>query len=226
MGPGKPLEQLGFRARVTFAAFASFASFACSRIPPEPAPASRSNVPAITSVTNAPAAAAAALANKPDAAGRCIAPTPTEAPPLPPPASASACPADPEGIPTLKVMQVGFPDATGNPKLEVELVTTEKEIQRGLMYRRTMPEEHGMLFRLADRSDHTFWMHNTCMPLDMLFVDDDGLIVGIVEGATPLTDTTRSVGCPSSWVLETNAGWVRRHGVRAGQRLGLPAAAR
>lgn len=123
-------------------------------------------------------------------------------------------------------MQVGFPDADGNPKLEVELVTTEKEIQRGLMYRLTMPEEHGMLFRLGDRSDHTFWMHNTCIPLDILFVEDDGLIVGIVEGAAPLTDTTRSVGCPSSWVVETNAGWTRRRGVRAGQRLGLPAAAR
>lgn len=145
---------------------------------------------------------------------------------LPPPAPAAACPPDPEGIPKLKVMQVGFPEAAGNPKVEVELVTTEKEIQRGLMYRRSMPEDHGMLFRLDERRDHTFWMHNTCIPLDMLFVDDDGMIVGIVEGATPLTDTTRSVGCPSSWVLETNAGWTRRHGVRAGQKMGLPAAAR
>ena len=123
-------------------------------------------------------------------------------------------------------MQVAFPEASGNPKVEVELVTTEKEIQRGLMYRRTMAEDHGMLFRLDERRDHTFWMHNTCMPLDMLFVDDDGMIVGIVEGAAPLTDTTRSVGCPSSFVLETNAGWTRRHGVRAGQKLGIPAAAR
>lgn len=123
-------------------------------------------------------------------------------------------------------MPVAFPEAAGGPAIEAELVTTEKEIQRGLMYRRTMPENHGMLFRLAERRDHTFWMHNTCMPLDMLFVDDDGMIVGIVEGATPLTDATRSVGCPSSWVLETNAGWTRRHGVRAGQKMGLPAAAR
>jgi uncharacterized membrane protein (UPF0127 family) len=94
------------------------------------------------------------------------------------------------------------------------------------MYRRTMGEEHGMLFHLDERRDHTFWMHNTCISLDMLFVDDDGMVVGIVEGASPLTDTTRSVGCASSWVLEVNAGWCRRHGVRAGQKMGIPPAAR
>jgi hypothetical protein len=94
------------------------------------------------------------------------------------------------------------------------------------MYRRSMPEDHGMLFHLDERREHTFWMHNTCMPLDMLFVDDDGTVVGIVEAATPLTDTSRTVGCPSSFVLEVNAGWCRRHGVRAGQKLGIPANAR
>lgn len=145
---------------------------------------------------------------------------------MPPPASAAACPPDPEGIPKLKTAQVAFPEAKENPKVEVELVSTEREIQRGLMYRRTMPEDHGMLFKMDERREHTFWMHNTCLPLDMLFVDDDGMIVGIVEGATPLTDTTRTVGCPSSWVLEVNAGWCRRHGVRAGQKMGIPSAAR
>lgn len=161
-----------------------------------------------------------------DAGPRCITQTPVAAPPIPPPASASACPKDPDGIPKLKTAQVAFPDAANRPKVEVEIVTTEREIQRGLMYRMSMPEDHGMLFRLDERRDHTFWMHNTCMSLDMMFVDDDGTIVGIVEGAEPLTDTTRSVGCPSSWVLEVNAGWSRRHGVRAGQKMGIPPAAR
>jgi uncharacterized membrane protein (UPF0127 family) len=162
----------------------------------------------------------------PDAGARCIAATPVEAPPVPPPASASACPRDPDGIPKLPIAQVAFPDAAGNPKVEVEIVSSDAELQRGLMYRMSMPEAHGMLFRLGERRDHAFWMHNTCMSLDMLFVDDDGLVVGIVEGATPLNDASRSVGCPSSWVLETNAGWCRRHGVRAGQKMGIPAAAR
>lgn len=219
---------------------ALFALLGCSRTPPEPAPMSITDSPAVTAgsaekasareraqaADSAQAAPAPPAASARDAAARCIAATPVDAPPLPPPASASACPPDPDGIPRLPTAQVAFPDAAGNPKVEVEIVKSDTETQRGLMYRMTMPEAHGMLFNLRERTDHAFWMHNTCMSLDMLFVDDDGLIVGIVEGATPLSDATRSVGCPSTWVLETNAGWCRRHGVRAGQRMGLPAAAR
>jgi uncharacterized membrane protein (UPF0127 family) len=209
---------------------ASGASIGCSRTPPEPAPTSTTDSPAVTAEKAAPRALSAAVPSAaiaiPDAAARCIAATPKDAPKLPPPASPSACPPDPEGIPKLRTAQVAFPDAAGNPKADVELVATDAELQRGLMYRMSMPEAHGMLFRLGERRDHTFWMHNTCMPLDMLFVDDDGLVVGIVEGAEPLTDATRGVGCPSSWVLEMNAGWCRRHGVRAGQRMGIPASAR
>jgi uncharacterized membrane protein (UPF0127 family) len=66
-------------------------------------------------------------------------------------------------------------------------------------------------------------MHNTCIPLDLLFIDEDGLIVGIVESAPTLNDDSRGVGCPSRFVLEVNAGWSRRHGVRPGQRVRLGA---
>jgi hypothetical protein len=207
----------------------------CSRTPPEPTPPSTTvaTAPAASTATSPDAATTASVAvtapapaAAPDAGSRCIARTPADAPRIPPSAKASACPPDPEGIPKLKTAQVAFPEASGRPKVDVEIVTTEREIQRGLMYRMTMPEDHGMLFRLDERRDHTFWMHNTCMALDMMFVDDDGMIVGIVEGAEPLTDSTRSVGCPSSWVLEVNAGWSRRHGVRAGQKMGIPPTAR
>jgi uncharacterized membrane protein (UPF0127 family) len=224
---------------LTRVAMASLAVLGCSRTPPEPSPPSMTVAPAAATVASAGTAAATttpaatvaaapppAASTAPPAGSRCIAKTPAEAPAIPPPAKASACPPDPDGIPKLKTAQVAFPEATGRPKVDVEIVTTEQEIQRGLMYRMTMPEEHGMLFRLDERRNHTFWMHNTCMALDMMFVDDDGTIVGIVEGAEPLTDTTRSVGCPSSWVLEVNAGWSRRHGVRAGQKMGIPPAAR
>jgi len=80
-----------------------------------------------------------------------------------------------------------------------------------------------MLFDLRVRGDHVFWMHNTCIPLDLLYVDDDGLIVGIVENAPTLDDSSRGVGCESRYVLEVNAGWCRRHGVKAGQRMAIPA---
>ncbi len=227
-------------ATAALAAASLVVSAGCSRTPPEPAPTTTgspavadpvsprtSAPPSLSAESQAtPAAPAAPGASAKGDAGRCIVATPVAAPPLPPPASASACPPDPDGIPKLPIAQVAFPDAASKPKVEVEIVKSDTETQRGLMYRMSMPEAHGMLFNLRERSDHAFWMHNTCLPLDMLFVDDDGLIVGIIEGATPLTDTTRSVGCPSTYVLEMNAGWCRRHGVRAGQKLGIPAAAR
>ena len=223
------------RVRRGFAGLLLLVSAACSRTPPEPAPpstinsspplAASSGASADPSPTPTPAAApiAPAAAVKP---ARCIAPLAADAPAIPPVASVAVCPKDPDGIPKAGTGVVTFPDAPSTPKVDVELAVSEKEITRGLMYRRSMPEEHGMLFRLDERREHTFWMHNTCMPLDMLFVDDDGIVVGIVESATPLTDTTRSVGCPSSWVLEVNAGWCRRHGVKAGQKMGIPALAR
>ena len=204
----------------------------CSRTPPEPAPASTTDSPAAVAAkavaTSAPMTAPppSSVPSTVNAAARCITPTAAEAPPIPPVASLTACPKDPDGIPKSQSAEVTFPEAPGTPKVDVELATTEKEITRGLMYRRSMPEEHGMLFHLEERREHTFWMHNTCMPLDMLFIDEDGTVVGIVESATPLTDSSRTVGCPSVLVLEVNAGWCRRHGVKAGQKLGIPAKAR
>jgi uncharacterized protein len=148
----------------------------------------------------------------------------SEPPAIPPPAA--RCPPDPDGRHELETATVAFPEAPAHPKVDVELARSPREITRGLMYRRSMPDDRGMLFRMGDRREQTFWMQNTCIPLDMLFVDDDGVVVGVVEGAEPLTETTRSVGCPSAWVLEVNGGWTRKHGVRPGQKMGIPAAAR
>ena len=89
------------------------------------------------------------------------------------------------------------------------------------MYRTKMGEDRGMIFTFGEKDDHTFWMHNTCISLDMLFIDDDGLIVGIEESTPTMSDDTFSVGCPSKYVLELNAGWTRAHGVTAGQKVKL-----
>ena len=119
------------------------------------------------------------------------------------------------------MVSLSFPDSAGT-SLHVELARTENEAARGLMYRRAMPSDRGMLFRMQDRKEQRFWMRNTCIPLDMVFIDDDGVIVGILENVPTLNDAERTVGCASSWVLETNAGWTRRHGVVAGQRVDIP----
>jgi hypothetical protein len=117
--------------------------------------------------------------------------------------------------------RVAFPGAS-NASVEVELALSDDEVTRGLMYRTQMPEEHGMIFRLEDRKEQTFWMHNTCISLDMMFIDEDGTIVGILENVPTVNDDARTVGCPSRYVLEVNGGWSRRHGVSAGQKAVIP----
>ncbi|AUX43892.1 uncharacterized protein SOCE26_053480 [Sorangium cellulosum] len=155
-------------------------------------------------------------------AGRCIHPTPAT-PVRPPPARPGpdpACPEDPTGPLQLATGKVIFLEAKA-PDVLVEIARKERERARGLMYRKNMPEDRGMIFVFEQRTNHSFWMHNTCLPLDMLFIDRDGTIVGIEENTPTLNDSTFQVGCPSTYVLELNAGWARRHGVVAGQKVRL-----
>ncbi len=101
----------------------------------------------------------------------------------------------------------------------VELARTERERAKGLMDRASLAEDAGMLFLFDESSVHAFWMKNTLIPLDMIFISDDGTIAGIVERATPRTLTERSVGKPSRYVLEVNGGWSASHGIRPGDRV-------
>ncbi len=194
------------------------------RAPDEPSPPP-TEVPAVPPQPAARAvdgAVSAADVRLAASGARCVRRTPDAPPPAVPRGPAPGCPVDPEpDLPPSPVVSVSFPDVSG-VSVEAELVRSEHDTMRGLMYRRAMPEEHGMLFDLRERDDHKFWMHNTCIPLDLIYVDEDGLIVGIVENAPTLDDSARGVGCPSRWVLEVNAGWCRRHGVTAGQRMTLP----
>jgi hypothetical protein len=180
--------------------------------------------PGPTASSEGPATASAA---SPADGGRCILPTPQQAPSPVAPGPAAGCPADPEGgSGKLPVARVIFPDSAlpdGHAVVvEAELVRSEHDTMRGLMYRKSMGAERGMLFDLSVRDDHKFWMHNTCIPLDLLYIDEDGLLVGIVENAPTLDDDSRGVGCLSRYVLEVNAGWSRRHGIKAGQHVRIP----
>jgi uncharacterized membrane protein (UPF0127 family) len=103
--------------------------------------------------------------------------------------------------------------------VQVELARTRSEQARGLMERRELGRDAGMLFLFDESSDHAFWMKNTLIPLDMIFAADDGRIVGIVARALPGDLTPRSVGAPSRYVLEVNGGWAEAHGVAPGDRL-------
>ena len=101
----------------------------------------------------------------------------------------------------------------------VELARTDAERARGLMHRASLPEDRGMLFLFDETEEHPFWMKDTPLPLDMIFVDEEGRVVGVVERAAPGTTTQRTVGVPSRYVLEVNGGWARAHGVSTGDRV-------
>jgi len=110
----------------------------------------------------------------------------------------------------------------GAVDVAVEIVSTPEAVQRGLMYRTELADGHGMLFVFAEEKDHRFWMKNTLIPLDMIFIGADETIVGIHADAVPLSTATVGVGRPSRWVLEVPGGWSARRGVAAGQRVELP----
>ena len=109
--------------------------------------------------------------------------------------------------------------------VDVEVARTPAAVELGLMFRDKLASHAGMLFVFPDTAEHDFWMKNTLIPLDMIFADERGVVVGIVENAEPLTTTTRSVGAPSRYVLEVNAGWSAAHGIARGDRMrfvGIP----
>jgi uncharacterized membrane protein (UPF0127 family) len=102
--------------------------------------------------------------------------------------------------------------------VRVELAADEASRERGLMFRKELDDDRGMLFLFDDEGEHSFWMKNTLIPLDMIFVDDGGRVTGFVERAQPLNLRPRSGGT-SRYVLEVPGGWVARRGIRVGDRM-------
>ncbi|HKO53815.1 MAG TPA: DUF192 domain-containing protein [Polyangiaceae bacterium] len=150
-----------------------------------------------------------------DSKDRCVIPMAAEPPRRAP--KALHCPPDPQGSVDLPHGYVVFTDAPGRPRLNVELARTEAEKARGLMYRTTLPDAQGMLFSWDGVEEpRMFWMRNTCIPLDMMFIARDGTITGILEQVPTLNDEARGVRCPAAYVLEVNAGWSRAHGIQSG----------
>lgn len=186
-----------------------------SSTPKAEAPPTLASPPGEASDANAEAPVGGATAS-PQPAPTCLVPLPSEPPPPAPPAT--SCPPDPGPVPDLPRGVVRFPEAPGAPEVQVELAKTPTEHARGLMYRTELPEGTGMLFSWADERVRSFWMRNTCIPLDMLFLALDGTVLGVHEQVPVLNDRSRSIPCPAGHVLEVNAGWVRAHGVTPGMR--------
>lgn len=151
---------------------------------------------------------------------RCVVPLVEPPPPAAP--AAAVCPPAPGGAPILPKGLLTFNEAPSSPSVTVEIATSVPDRARGLMFRTEMPQDSGMLFSWSDEQRRSFWMRNTCLPLDMLFIASDGLIVSILEQVPTLNQLPRASYCPAAHVLEVNAGWTRRHGVEPGQRVQLP----
>jgi uncharacterized membrane protein (UPF0127 family) len=113
---------------------------------------------------------------------------------------------------------VRFETPRGPWIVRVEVARTDKERARGLMFRRDLPADRGMIFLFDDTSEHAFWMHNTLISLDMIFIGEDRAVAGVVERATPRDDSPRTVGKPSRYVVEVSGGEAAAHGVGPGTR--------
>jgi uncharacterized membrane protein (UPF0127 family) len=111
---------------------------------------------------------------------------------------------------------------TGNGKslaFKVEIARTTRQKALGLMYRKSMPEDHGMLFVYDDPQFVSMWMKNTFIPLDMLFIGDKGRIIKIAPRAVPMSTTVISSGDAITGVLELNGGAAQRFGITVGDRV-------
>ena len=100
--------------------------------------------------------------------------------------------------------------ADGSHPFSVEVMRTPEQLAQGLMFRRYMPDDRGMLFDFKIEQPVQFWMKNTYLPLDMIFISKAGKIVSIKENAEPLTEQLIPSGAPVVAVLEVNAGTAAR----------------
>jgi uncharacterized membrane protein (UPF0127 family) len=111
---------------------------------------------------------------------------------------------------------------TGVHPFAVEVVANEADRAKGLMYRKSLPEGQGMLFDFHSEQDVSFWMQNTYIPLDMIFIKADGRIANIVENTEPLSTKMIPSRGPVRGVLEVIGGTARKLGIVAGDRVAHP----
>ena len=110
----------------------------------------------------------------------------------------------------------------GRHNFAVEVATTPEQMEQGLMFRRSMARDAGMIFDFKTPSMATMWMKNTLIPLDMLFVDAEGRIVNIHERAVPGSLDMIAAAAPVRAVVELNGGTAARLGIRPGDRVLFP----
>lgn len=119
----------------------------------------------------------------------------------------------------LPIESVVIETASGPVQIAAEIADEPDERRQGLMFRQEIGWQEGMLFDFDKRNPVAFWMKNTYIALDMLFIDTDGTIVGITENVEPLSETTRPSPQPVIAVLELRGGAAERFGIKVGDRI-------
>jgi uncharacterized membrane protein (UPF0127 family) len=132
-------------------------------------------------------------------------------------AAPMAAPADFAKAAELQTLEIA--SKTGVHAFQVEMAITADEKERGLMFRRELPEGQGMLFDFQFDQNVAFWMKNTFIPLDMLFIRADGRILRIAENTEPMSERNIPSGGPVRAVLEVIGGTAKKLGIAAGDRV-------
>ena len=109
--------------------------------------------------------------------------------------------------------------SAGFHRIEAEVAATDRDRQVGLMNRREMPPQRGMLFVFDHENTHCMWMRNTLLPLSVAFIDAWGVIINI-EDMKPQTEDNHCAKIPARYALEMNVGWFAQRGIKPGMKLG------
>ncbi|MEO8664726.1 MAG: DUF192 domain-containing protein [Ignavibacteria bacterium] len=101
-------------------------------------------------------------------------------------------------------------------RIDVELAENDDERMQGLMYRRSMDDNKGMLFIFSNEEPQSFWMKNTVIPLDIIYVNSKKEIVKIFKSTTPFSETSLPSGKPATYVVEVAGGFTGKYGIKEG----------
>ncbi len=117
--------------------------------------------------------------------------------------------------------ELTFLDSSGTViiKIDIQIAQTEFDRELGLMFRKSMNENQGMLFIFPDVQVRNFWMRNTEIPLDMIFINDSKIILNIAKNTTPYSDNSYASSGPAKYVLEVNGGFSDSHNITPGTKV-------
>ena len=127
-----------------------------------------------------------------------------------------------QALETFTTSELTIVTAAGPQKFKIEVALSDAQMEQGLMFRRSLAPDAGMLFDFKSPTNVTMWMKNTLIPLDMLFLDERGRIIDIHERAVPLSTDIIAGNAPARYVIELNGGTAARLGIKRGDQVTSP----